>query len=79
MDLSVNNDSMLSPLQTGTALRTLFGLSHEEIWTSAFWLKDACHERVRSRPVTQEGRKSSAEKTAKLSPNSRSAYRMMAT
>jgi len=27
MDLSVNNDSMLSPLQTGTALRTLFGLS----------------------------------------------------
>src|SRR6266436_2124068 len=29
MDRSVNIDSTLSPLQTGTALRTLFGLRHD--------------------------------------------------
>ncbi len=30
MDRSVNMDSTLSPLQTRTALRTLFGLRHDE-------------------------------------------------
>jgi hypothetical protein len=33
----------------------------------------------RSGPVIQEARESSAEKAAKLAPNSRRAYRMMAT
>src|SRR5258708_39005673 len=38
MDCHVNNDSTLSPLQTGTALRTLFDLRHQgPLITSVFW------------------------------------------